>query len=203
MQKHSRQLLQCLALIATCGVSATASAQGFAIIGGISVGSVPQAVSGGYGQSTGVSVSPGFALGLSAESDGVIGIGANLLYARRDLRYEPYGSGNRRGYVDLPLYLKLRVPAQSIAPFILVGPQGSVSSGCIDACSDGRPTISYAAIVAVGTKLSATSHFSLQARYVYGFSDERTELAINPGGFFQPPDTYRTRSLLLLAAFGF
>jgi hypothetical protein len=203
MPKHPSQLLLLLALIATCAIGESASAQGFGIIGGISIGSVPQSVSGGFGQSTGVSSSPSFALGLSAESDGVVGFGANLLFARRDLRYAPYSDTNRRGYVDVPLYLKLSVPSRSLAPFFLAGPQASVATGCIDACSTGRSTMTYAAIAAVGAKLSTASRFSVQVRYVHGFTNERTELAINPGGFFQPPDTFRTRSLLLLAAFGF
>jgi hypothetical protein len=203
MQKHPSQLLLLLALIAMFATVESAFAQGFGIIGGISSGSVPQSVSGGFGQSTGVSASLGFALGLSAETDGAVGFGSNLLFARRDLRYAPYGEGNRRGYVDVPLYFKLSVPIYSAAPFFLVGPQGSVAVGCNDACSAGQPTITYAAIAAVGTKFGTTSRFSVQARYVYGFTNERTGLAINPGGFFQPPDTFRTRSLLLLAALGF
>jgi hypothetical protein len=57
--------------------------------------------------------------------------------------------------------------------------------------------------VGAGIKFGPAHRFSLQARYLYGFTDENAGFAPNPGGFVEPATSFRTRSLLLLAGIGF
>lgn len=203
MRKQSHAIVALFTLAASFAISASVSAQGAGVIGGIAVGSIPQAISGGFGQSAGVNTTTGFALGLSAESAGAVGFGANLLYSRRDFEYSPYAETHHLSYVDVPVYIKVTLPAHSMSPFVLVGPQGSVREGCNDSCATDQPWMTFAAIAGAGVKFGTLHRISLQARYVYGFTNEETGLGPNPGGRFGPPTTFRTRSLLLLAGIGF
>ena len=177
----------------------SASAQGVGIIAGFPVGTVLQSASGGFNSPT-IREHGGFTLGFSAESDGRIGIGVNVLYVEHDVSDGPNNDVHRTSSLDLPLYLKATFPEPGVSPFLLLGPQGSVVLGCSNACPS-LPNALLAAVVGAGVTAGTARRVSLQVRYVMGFTHQDTGFTINPGGFFEPATSFQRRSLQLLAAF--
>ena len=156
-------------------VAASASAQGVGIIAGFPVGNVPQSASGGFNAPT-VREQPGFALGFSAESDGPIGIGVNVMYVDDNIGYGQSGDSHRVSSLDVPLYLKVAFAMHGASPFLLLGPQGSVVLSCSSACPD-LPNALLEAVAGAGDTRSARRHpVSVQLRYVMGFTHQDTGL---------------------------
>jgi len=187
------------ASVATVALSASASAQGVAIVVGFPVGQMPQSAIGGVNSSA--RESGGFALGLSAEGRGLVGIGANILYAEQDIEAAGAGGSHRTSSLDVPLYLKVTFRGSGVSPFVLVGPEGSVALSCGSAC-EASQKLSLQAVVGAGVMVGAAHRVSVQVRYVSGFTNQDTGFGANPGGFAEPPTSFKMRSLRLFASIG-
>ncbi len=70
----------------------------------------------------------GVSLGLGTQ---VVGVGAEALFAQRGLKSDGTG-GTKLDYLDVPVYLKLRVPSPGVAPFAYIGPQVSFEVNCMN-----------------------------------------------------------------------
>lgn len=185
------------AFLALCAVSA-ARAQGLGVIGGLSYGSVPNN-NGAYPGT--LSEHNGFAVGLGAETGGVLGFGINGLYAQRGFTSTVAGGSRQLSYIDVPVYFKISIKNPVIVPFAFVGPQASFELNC-DAggggtsCPSGRPKTTYAGVIGAGVKLPMLAGISVQGRYVYGLTDLNLTTVGNA-------NSYQTRSFMLLAGIGF
>src|SRR5579864_5161822 len=129
-----KKSLLAIAILALSAVS-TANAQGLGVIGGLTWGSTPN--NNGALPGT-LKANSGFAVGLAAESGGVIGFGINGLYAQRGFTSTTTGVSSKLSYIDVPLYLRLSIPNPVITPFAYAGPQGSFELNCEDNCPSGR-----------------------------------------------------------------
>jgi hypothetical protein len=180
-----------IAFASLCSLPAAANAQGFGILGGLSWGNVPpNGVSPGE-----LKANSGFAVGLAAESGGVVGFGINGLYAQRGFTSSLTGSSSKLNYVDVPVYLRLSIPNDMITPFAFVGPQASFELGCEGGnCPSGRPKVTYAGVIGAGVKLGHI--VSVQGRYVYGLTNLNYGTVSNT-------NNYQPRSFMLLAGVGF
>lgn len=183
-----------LAFAALCIAPAIAHAQ-LVIKAGLSYGNVSNSgvLPGDVGQRS------GFAVGVGATTGGVVGFGIEALYAQRGVTSSVAGDSRHLDYIDVPLYLRLAVPAP-ISPFAYAGPQasyelkcGADSSNCPDS---GRPKITYAGVIGGGVKFAALHGMSVEARYIYGLTDLKLDTVSSS-------DSYQTRSFLLLAGIGF
>lgn len=96
--------------------------------------------------------------------------------------------------------LRALVPSPGIAPFAYAGPQVSFELRCRaagSACPDtDRPTTSYAAVIGGGARLGAASAITIEGRYIYGLTDLKLSTVTSP-------DSYKTRSFLILAGWAF
>ena len=155
-----------IAFASLCSLPVAANAQGLGILGGLSWGNVPP-----NGVSPGdLKANSGFAVGLAAESGGVVGFGINGLYAQRGFTSSVTGSSSKLNYIDVPVYLRLSIPNDMITPFAFVGPQASFELGCEGGnCPSGRPKVTYAGVIGAGVRLGHI--VSVQGRYVYGLTN--------------------------------
>jgi opacity protein-like surface antigen len=187
-----------IALIAVLSVPALAGAQdgGFSIKGGLSYGNVSNsgALPGNISQRT------GFAVGVGAVSGGTLGFGVDALYAQRGIKSSFPGASRNLDYIDVPVYARLMLPLENIAPFGYAGPQVSFELKCttesIDCPDTQRAKINYAGIIGAGLQFTALHHMALEARYVYGLSDLKLSTVTTQSN-------YQTRSFMLLVGFGF
>jgi len=180
-----------IAFASLCSLPAAANAQGFGILGGLSWGSTP---SQGALPGT-LKANSGFAVGLAAESGGVIGFGINGLYAQRGFTSSVTGSSSKLNYIDVPVYLRLSIPNDMITPFAFVGPQASFELGCEGGyCPSGRAKVTYAGVIGAGVKFGHI--VSVQGRYVYGLTNLNYGTVSNT-------NNYQPRSFMLLAGVGF
>lgn len=205
MPTDDRTLLMSLFTAALFVVPLPIAAQGFGVLGGLSLGSA-SAPNVNTSSQPAVRASSGGAFGLSAETSGSIGLGVNVLFAQRLYSSAAGPLTQQVSYVDVPMYLKVMIPAPAISPFVLLGPQTSFWLGCSgDGCVPTSPSITFAAVGGAGVRFGMLHDLSLQVRYVYGFTNENLEGLFNPGGFSEPPSgsVYRTRSCLLLAGIRF
>ena len=191
-----RALLVFSALLVSAVVS-PAAAQSLGIKGGLSYGNV----SNGGTFPGKASERSGFAIGLTANTGGVVGLGIEGLYAQRGFDNSVAADARHLDYIDVPVYLRLAMPlGGTFAPFAYAGPQASFELKCgTDSgnCPDsGRPKVTYAGVIGGGVQFGALSGMSIEARYVYGLSD----LKLNT---ISTTESYKTRSLLLLLGFGF
>jgi hypothetical protein len=167
---------------------------GFAIKGGGSFGTVSnRGVLPGN-----LSARTGFAVGLAlGSSSGVVGFGLEGLYAQRGVQGATASESRSFDYIDVPLYLRLMVPAPGLAPYAYAGPQVSFELHCSDssgACSSaGRSKTSTAAVIGGGVRVGA--RFTFEGRYVYGLTDLKFNTVTSSS-------SYKTRSFLLLVGFG-
>jgi hypothetical protein len=185
-----------IAFASLYSIPALAGAQGLGVIGGLTYGSVPNTNTSGVGT---VKANNGFAIGLAAETGGVIGFGINGLYAQRGFTSSISGLSQKLSYIDVPVYLKLAIPNPSVTPFAFVGPQGSFELNCDGgggACPSGRAKLTYAGVVGAGLKFGVLGGLSLQGRYVYSLTNLNYGTVSNT-------NNYQARSFMLLAGIGF
>lgn len=146
----------------------------------------------------------GFAAGLYLGfGASVVSLGAEGLYAQRGLDSDQSlsDSETRLDYVDIPVYLKIRIPTPGIRPYAFAGPQISLELRCHtasgDACAEpsARETTDYAGVIGAGVKFGGSTAVGLEARYVYGLSD--LKLATLTSG-----ESYKNRTFMVLVSIG-
>ncbi len=194
--RRLRTLLGLSLLAAIPALPSIAGAQGFGIKGGYSYGSVPN--NGGVFPGT-LSAHSGIAIGVGVATSGVIGFGVEALYAQRGFTSSVLGASRKLSYIDVPAYLRVALPNETVTPFGYVGPQLSFELNCDSgngACPSGRDKLSYAGIIGAGLKFSMLMNASIEGRYVYGLND------LNMGTVTTRAN-YQTRSFMLLAGIGF
>lgn len=144
----------------------------------------------------------GFAIGLSFATmpTDPVGIGVEALYAQRGANSPEVGSGYELDYIDVPLYLRLMIPAEGMQPFVYAGPQVSFEVRCRTGagdCPDGdRPSTTYAGVIGAGLRFGAEGGFSVEGRYVYGLRDLNL-------GTVTDDESYRDRSFEILFGINF
>ena len=147
----------------------------------------------------------GLAGGLYLGSGGMIGVGIEGLYAQRGVESEEATAiaETRLDYIDVPAYLKVRIPTPAIKPFVYAGPQVSyevkcrtgVGGDCGDYSTTGRKRWDYAGIIGAGIRFGGAVGFGIEGRYVYGLKDLKPS-TITSG------ESYKTRSFLILGSIG-
>ena len=146
----------------------------------------------------------GFAAGIFLGSGGAIGFGVEGLYAQRGLKSDGASTEETRlDYVDIPVYLKIALPLGPIRPFGYAGPQVSYEVRCKTAGGDpcsaygttDRKKWDYAGVIGAGIKFGGSVGFGIEGRYVYGLRDLKISTITSP-------ESYRTRSFLILASIG-
>jgi len=154
-------------------------------------GVLPGALSGRTGITAGI--------GVSTPGD-LIGVGAEALFAQRGLIGSDDSDSRRLDYIDVPVYLRVAIPALPVRPFIYAGPQFSFEMRCRAAgaeCPDtDRPQTSYAAAVGAGVRFGERRGISVEGRYLYGLSDLNL-------GTVTDGNSYRTRAFLIMVGIGF
>jgi opacity protein-like surface antigen len=175
---------------------ARAQAGGFGIKGGLSYGNVSNngALPGTISQRS------GFAIGVGANTGGVVGFGIEGLYAQRGFTSSTANASRKLDYIDVPLYVRVSFSTPIISPFAYAGPQGSYELNCgTDSgnCTDsGRPKVTYAGIIGAGLRFAPLGGLSVEGRYVYGLTDLKW-------GTVSTTNSYQSRSFMLLLGIGF
>lgn len=196
MRHASRRLLSS-ALVAAAAVAAlpaAAQAQGLGIKGGISYNNVTSsgALPGDEGEQTGFTGGIGFVTG------GFLGVGVEALYAQRNAASST--ATGKLTFVDIPAYLRVRIPTPMLAPYVYAGPQWSREIGCTvngaDCAEDAERTkTSTSAVIGGGLQLGKHG-LSVEGRYVYGLSDLNFGTVSNT-------ENYKSRTFVLLLGLGF
>ena len=148
----------------------------------------------------------GFAGGLYLGSGGAIGIGFEGLYAQRGAESDEATAtaDTRLDYIDIPGYLKIKIPTPAIKPFVYAGPQVSYEVKCRTGAgldcgnysTTGRSRWDYAGIIGAGVRLGGKNlGFGIEGRYVYGLKDLKPS-TVTSGS------SYKNRSFLLLGSIG-
>lgn len=148
----------------------------------------------------------GFAAGLYLGSGGLLGIGVEALYAQRGAESDETAAAaeeTRLDYIDIPAYLKVKLPVPAIKPFIYAGPQASYEIKCRTATgadcgaygTSGRKRWDYAGVIGAGVRIGGGTGFGIEGRYVYGLQDLKPS-TLTSGS------SYKTRSFLLLGSIG-
>jgi Outer membrane protein beta-barrel domain len=193
-----KRALAVIGFLLMAGTSSTAYAQGggLGIKGGLSYGNI----SNGGAFPGAVAQRSGFAIGLSANTGGMIGFGIEGLYAQRGFDNSIAADARHLDYIDVPVYVRVAAPLGTFAPFAYAGPQGSFEINCgTDSgnCPDsGRPKMTYAGVIGAGVAFGMLHGLSIEGRYVYGLTD----LKLNT---ISTTDSYKARSFLLLVGLGF
>lgn len=133
----------------------------------------------------------------------IIGVGVEGLYAQRGARSDQDvdDAATRLDYIDLPVYVKVSIPASVLRPFIYAGPQVSFEVKCRTAggsadCPDtGRKHTDYAAVIGAGLRIGQKMGLSLEGRYVYGLADLKLATVSSS-------DSYKNRTFMLLVGLG-
>ena len=194
---HARALLLIGALAAAPSLAAQGPEVG--LKGGLSFGNISN-----KGVLPGdLKTRTGFAAGIYLGFGGVVGLGAEGLYAQRGLESDQSlnDSETRLDYVDIPVYLKVRIPTPGIRFYGFAGPQVSLEIRCRTAgggvCSDlsGRKSTDYAGVIGAGLKIGGNTAIGLEGRYVYGLSD--LKLSTVTSG-----ESYNNRTFMLLLSIG-
>ena len=190
-----KRLLSVSAILLLATAGTTVRAQGFGIKAGLSYGTAEQ-----NGIDPGATQRSGYAVGVGLTTGGALGFGIEGLYAQRGFTSTSPLNTRRLDYIDVPVYLRVSIPSPGISPFAYAGPQGSYelkcgtdSGNCVDS---GRPKLTYAGVIGGGLRFGIFGGLSIEGRYVYGLSDLKLSTV-------QASSSYKTRSLLLLAGFGF
>ncbi|HUX34288.1 MAG TPA: porin family protein [Gemmatimonadaceae bacterium] len=183
-------------LLAGTGAVAQAQGGGLAIKGGLSYGNV----SNGGTLPGSVTQRSGFAIGLSANTGGMLGLGIEGMYAQRGFDNSTAADARHLDYIDVPVYVRVAIPTGSIAPFAYAGPQGSYELNCGASsgnCPDsGRPKVTYSGVIGAGLAFNVLHGMTVEYRYVYGLTDLKLSTV-------STTESYKTRSSLLLVGFGF
>lgn len=193
-----KRTLAGIAILALALTPELALAQGgFGIKGGFSYGNVTNRglLPGALRNRT------GFAVGVGLSGTGLVGFGADALYAQRGVVSNTNGDSWKLNYVDLPVYLRVGIPTPGLAPYAYAGPQFSFEVSCnagggATCPSNGRPKTTYAAILGAGVRLGAQSGLTLEGRYIYGLNDLKLSTVTSS-------QSYKTRSFLILAGWSF
>ncbi len=147
----------------------------------------------------------GFAGGLYFGSSGLLGIGVEGLYAQRGAESDDATAtaDTKLDYIDVPVYLKVRIPTPGVKPFGYAGPQVSYEVKCrtgagVDCgnySTSGRSRWDYAAVIGAGIRIGGSTGFGIEGRYVYGLKDLKPS-TVTSGS------SYKNRSFLLLVSIG-
>lgn len=149
----------------------------------------------------------GWAAGLYLGGGGVIGFGVEGLYAQRGAESEETTATaeTRLDYLDIPAYLKIKLPIPGIKPFAFAGPQVSyevkcrtgAGGDCGDYGATGRSRWDYAGIIGAGVRLGSSGGvgFGIEGRYVYGLKDLKPSTITSS-------ESFKNRSFLILASIG-
>ncbi|HEV8598753.1 MAG TPA: outer membrane beta-barrel protein [Gemmatimonadales bacterium] len=147
----------------------------------------------------------GLAGGLYLGSGGVIGIGVEGLYAQRGAESdEPIATSETRlDFIDVPGYVKVRIPTPGIKPFVYAGPQVSyevkcrtaVGGDCADYSTSDRKRWTFAGIIGAGIRIGAGIGLGIEGRYVYGLTDLKPSTVTSSS-------SYKDRSFMLLGSIG-
>ncbi|MGQ0704490.1 MAG: porin family protein [Gemmatimonadales bacterium] len=190
--------LRTLITVLTCSLGAPAAvlAQSIGIKAGLSFGDISH--KGVLPDN--LKTRTGFAAGIYVGSGGLIGFGAEGLYAQRGLDENQAVSEQevKLDYIDVPVYLKITLPTPTVQPFGYAGPQLSYEVRCRTAsggdCADAgqREKWDYAAVIGAGIRIKG---FGIEGRYVYGLRDLKLSTITSE-------ESYQTRSFLILASIG-
>jgi hypothetical protein len=170
-------------------------AQGLGIKGGYAYDNVTNngALPGGAKART------GFAAGIGLNTGGLVGLGAEALYAQRGTTSSAATAARQLNYVDIPVYLNVALSNPAITPFAYAGPQWSRELSCksegADCPETGRPKTTTSAVIGAGVRLGHHG-LSAEGRYVYGLTD----LKLNT---VSSSDSYKSRTFLILVGLGF
>lgn len=183
-------------LFLTLAASGAAGAQAIGIKAGLSFGDV----SNKGVLPDNLKTRTGFAAGIYLGTTGLIGIGAEALYAQRGLDENQAVSEQevKLDYIDVPVYIKVTLPTPVVQPFGYAGPQVSYEIRCRTAsggdCADAgdREKWDYAAVIGAGIRYKS---IGLEGRYVYGLRDLKLSTITSE-------ESYKTRSFLILASIG-
>jgi hypothetical protein len=168
---------------------------GFGIKGGLSYGTATN-----NGVDPGATQRSGFAIGLGANTGGVVGFGIEGLYAQRGFTSSVGANSRKLDYIDVPIYLRVSIPVPIISPFVYAGPQGSYELKCgtdTGNCPDsGRPKLTYAGVIGGGLRFGVLGGLSVEGRYIYSLTDLNLSTV-------STTKSYQARSLMLLVGIGF
>lgn len=147
----------------------------------------------------------GLAGGLYLGFGGVVGFGIEGLYAQRGAESDQSiaTAETRLDYLDVPVYLKVKLPTPGIKPFIYAGPQISyevkcrtgVGGDCAAYSSSDHKRWDYAGIIGAGIRIGAGIGLGIEGRYVYGLTDLKLS-TVTSGS------SYKNRSFVLLGSIG-
>lgn len=147
----------------------------------------------------------GLAGGLYFGSGGLIGFGLEALYAQRGAESDDAAAtaDTKLDYIDVPVYLKIRIPSPAIKPFVYAGPQVSYEArcrtgagvSCGNYAASGRSRWDYAGVIGGGIRFGGSTGIGIEGRYVYGLKDLKPS-TVTSGS------SYKNRSFLLLASIG-
>jgi hypothetical protein len=145
----------------------------------------------------------GFAAGIYLGSGGLLGVGLEALYAQRGAESDDAAAtaDTKLDYIDLPLYLKVKLPTPGLKPFLYAGPQVSYEIKCRTGAgadcgaysTSGRKRWDYAGIIGAGVQIAGK--FGIEGRYVYGLRDLKLSTVTSSS-------SYKNRSFLLLGSIG-
>lgn len=143
----------------------------------------------------------GFAAGAALVTKGLVGIGVEGLFAQRGVKADDATTTEYKlDYVDVPVYLRVRIPTPTVKPYGYIGPQISFELRCRNGdvdCADGtRKKTTYAGVIGAGIRFGGLTGFTIEGRYVYGLNDLKLSTVVTS-------DSYKTRSFLILAGLAF
>lgn len=181
---------------ATLALAPPAAAQGLGVKGGFSYGNVSNRglLPGQLRERT------GFALGAAlGNSSSLLSLGVEGLYAQRGVQSDNAPDARKLDYIDLPVYLRVTLPAPGLAPFAYAGPQFSFEVKCragSSPCPDtNRPPVTYAAVIGGGVRFGGLGSLSIEGRYIYGLNDLKLSTVTSN-------ESYQTRSFMILLGLG-
>lgn len=147
----------------------------------------------------------GLAGGLYIGSGGLLGFGIEGLYAQRGAESdESIGdSETRLDFIDVPAYVKVRIPTPGIKPFIYAGPQvsyevkcrTSIGGDCAGYSTSDRKRWTFAGVIGAGVRIGAGIGLGIEGRYIYGLTDLKPSTVVSS-------ESYKDRSFMILASIG-
>ncbi len=179
----------------TAGFAPAAHAQsGFGIKGGFTFGNVSNA-----GALPGnLHSRSGYALGVAYEAGSPVGIGLEALYAQTGVSGGSIGQARSLNYLDVPLYVRIGVPAGSVMPFAYAGPQAEFQLQCraggAPCPNTVGPKTAYGAVIGGGLRLPGG--LTVEGRYTYGLTDLKLST-------ISTATSYQSRAFMILLGFGF
>lgn len=100
-------------------------------------------------------------------------------------------------YIEVPLLVRLNIPIEGFAPFVVAGPQASFRMSCDlagDRCPLDMPSTDWGAAIGGGVRLGTRPAITVEGRYTFGLRNIRD---ISDG--FDP----KARTFMVLAGIGF